>query len=157
MKIIKTQRLILREIEIEDAKDIYFVAHNKEVAEFLPYIYFENMYEVKHFINRIKENTIYEGQFVIISKNEVVGLITYIKLVNKTIEIKVIIAEKHRGNGYAVEAIQALKDALKVKSSGKGCTLICAKNNEASRNMIKKLNPRSQDKYEGNFQVFVIN
>ena len=157
MDIIKTRRLILKKLEREDAKEYFKISHDEKVAMFLSYAYCKDMNEALSFVNSICENTIYKGDFGIINRmNQLIGLVTYEKVNYKTIKFNIFIGEKFRGNSYASEAIQAVKEALQVKSSARNYTVICSRTN-ASKRMIEKLRGKEVlDDSNEKFQIVLI-
>ncbi len=116
--IIETDRLILRQYNLNDVDDIVEGLNNLNVTRWLagaPYPYTQEDAEV--FINRSINDKLYNFAVVLKSENKVIGgtQLTNINTINGTAGGGIWINEKYWGKGYGTEAFGArIKYAFEV-------------------------------------------
>lgn len=122
--IIETNRLILRELNIDDAKNFYELNLNPNVVKYTGDKAFANVTEAKKFLENYKDyKTNGFGRWAVIDKSngEFLGWcgLKYVQQLNET-DIGFRFFEKHWGKGFATESAKAcLKfgfEKLKLKS-----------------------------------------
>jgi len=142
--IILGRRIYLRNLTIEDAKQIQKICHDKSVHKFtrVPY-----PYKIKDAFSFIKrgnsKNNTNEIIFGIINKEtkELMGTISFVRINKKDnkSEIGYMIGKKFRNKGYVTEAAKLLLEYGFKKFKFNKIYINCAKENEASKKVIKKL------------------
>ena len=134
--LIETNRLILREISIDDAKDIYEYAKNKNVSENAGFKAHENIEETKSIIETVLK--IASLAIVYKENNFVVGVITLSKKLEGIYELGYSLNEDYWNKGIMTEAATALIDyafrELNAYEIDAGCFL----NNTRSERVLLK-------------------
>ena len=116
--IIETDRLILRQWNLEDVNDVVEGLNNLNVTKWLaqvPFPYTEE--DAQNFINKSIENNLYNFAIVLKEENKVIGgtQLTNIDFHNGTAGGGIWISEKYWGQGYGTEAFGArIKYAFEV-------------------------------------------
>lgn len=116
--IIETDRLILRQWNMDDIDDMVEGLNNINVTKWLagaPFPY--TVKDAENFIKQTIENNLYNFAIVLKSENKVIGgtQLTNISLVNGTAGGGIWINENYQGNGYGSEAFGArIKFAFEV-------------------------------------------
>lgn len=116
--IIETERLILRQYQLEDINDVVEGLNNLNVTKWLqgaPFPYTEQ--DALNFINRSLGNNLYNFAIVLKSENKVIGgtQLTNVDFHNGTAGGGIWIIEKYWGHGYGTEAFGArIKYAFEV-------------------------------------------
>lgn len=116
--IIETDRLILRQWQIEDVADSVEGLNNLNVSKWLaqvPYPYTEE--DAKSFINKSIQNNLYNFAIVLKEENKVIGgtQLSNISFVHGTAGGGIWLNEKYQGKGYGTEAFGArIKYAFEV-------------------------------------------
>ena len=116
--IIETERLFLRQHNLDDVNDIVEGLNNINVTKCLegaPYPYTEQ--DAIHFIKKSLDNNLYNFAIVLKSENKVIGgtQLTNVDLFNGTAGGGIWISEKYWGKGYGTEAFGArIKYAFEV-------------------------------------------
>lgn len=135
---IETERLTLRTLISEDAKDVFEWVSDPIVNKYMPYSLYQNVNEVEDWISSLEET---ENTFAFCLKNtgKVIGSgsITFNKNRN-AYELGYNLNQKYWGKGYATEASKAL---IIWAYSDLGAHDFCANHaneNVASGNVIKK-------------------
>ncbi len=137
-KIIETERLILRPLVIEDAKDVFEWVADPIVNRYMPYALYQNIYQVEEWITSLAEN-----------KNEF-GF--YLKEAHKVIGSGSITFSEERGEyalgynlnrnfwgrGYAAEASKAMLRWASNNLGAKDFYAIRANENVASGKVLEK-------------------
>ncbi len=116
--VIKTERLILRFMRVEDTHDIFInINHDKDVLEYFIDKYREKEEEMTldKTINYCLENERYLFAIELKETHEVIGMIlqcsTASKIFNSS-EVGYAIGKKHWNKGYVTEALKAMIDFL---------------------------------------------
>lgn len=143
--ILETDRLILRKITLNDAKDIFEYAKDEEVAKWVTWPAHKSIDDTIQFINSVlddyKKNT---HLCLVLERKEdkkVIGTVGFVSFFidhDKT-ELGYIVGAKYWGNGYATEAAKKL---LEFGFNELGLHRIQANvfiPNEASKKVLKKL------------------
>lgn len=116
--IIETERLILRQWNLDDVDDIVEGLNNLNVSKWLagaPYPY--TIEDAKKFINNTIENNLYNFAIILKEENKVIGgtQISNISYANGTAGGGIWLNEKYQGHGYGTEAFGArIKYAFEV-------------------------------------------
>lgn len=122
--ILETNRLILRELNIDDAKNFYELNLNPNVVKYTGDKAFANVAEAQIFLNNYKDYEINGfGRWAVIDKSngEFLGWcgLKYVQELNET-DIGFRFFEKHWGKGFATESAKACLEfgfeKLKLKS-----------------------------------------
>ena len=140
------KRISLRQMKMDDAQAVFNYRSDSETNRYQGWIP-ENIEEVNEFIeNRIaKEINIPATwfQFVIIRKenDEVIGDIGvhFIEGKNDTVEIGCTIAKNYHGNGYAIEALDAIIDFLYGEFGKKKIIAEIEQGNDKAVRLIERL------------------
>ena len=137
-RIIQTERMILRPINKNDAKDIFEWVSDPVVNKYMPYSLYENIGQVEEWIESLVEE---ENNFVFELKDtkKVIGSgsITFEPSRN-AYELGYNLNRNYWGNGYASEASKAM---IKWAYATLGARDFCSNHataNMASGNVIKK-------------------
>ena len=119
---IETERLIIRDFELEDADALYKIKYDKQVLEFLPGLIKRNasiddIKEAIQYFDSVKDQGNYEREilYAVVLKeiNTIIGAVAVSK--NKFLyepEVGWMIRHEFCGKGYASEAAYALTDHL---------------------------------------------
>lgn len=110
---IKTNRLILRQIKIEDAKAMYNNwANDNDVTKYLSWNPHQSVDDTKKIIiSWINQyNNDYYFHWVIEYNNDVIGTISLFNLVNNSLELGYCISKKYWNRGLTTEAAHAVID-----------------------------------------------
>ncbi len=145
---LQTKRLILREITIDDAKNLIKNINNLNISKWLlavPYPY--TMKDAKWWINHCKEKskekprTSYEFAVELKSEPEVIGGfgITNIKIDQGTADLGYWLAEKHWRKGYAKEGVSKLIEYAFEKLKLRRLAIPAFATNPASNALAKSL------------------
>jgi len=133
---LETERLILRNITLDDASDIYEYAKNKKVSDEAGFKAHESIEETKSVI----ETVLKISSLAIVYKktNMVIGVITLSKKLDGIYELGYSLEEKYWGKGIMTEATKALVDyafrVLNAYEIDAGCFL----NNYRSERVLLK-------------------
>ena len=134
--LLETDRLILREISIDDAKDIYEYAKNKNVSENAGFKAHESIEETKSVI----ETVLKLSSLAIVYKenNFVVGVITLSKKLDGIYELGYSLNEDYWNLGIMTEASKALIDYAFKELNAYEIDAGCFLNNERSERVLLK-------------------
>ena len=116
--IIETERLILRQWNMDDINDVVEGLNNLNVTKWLagaPFPY--TIEDAKHFIQKTIDNDLYNFAIILKSENKAIGgtQLTNVSLDNGTAGGGIWINEKYQGFGYGSEAFGArIKYAFEV-------------------------------------------
>lgn len=116
--VIETERLILRQWNMDDIDDIVEGLNNINVTKWLagaPFPY--TIEDAKHFVQKTIDNDLYNFAIILKSENKAIGgtQLTNVDLFNGTAGGGIWISEKYWGKGYGSEAFGArIKYAFEV-------------------------------------------
>lgn len=111
--ILETERLILRQLKIEDANAMYSYASNDDVTKFVLWDSHTSLEQTKQFlqfmIDKYKQEN-YAWAVTLKNSDEFIGTIDYVMLDNNEHigEIGYALSHLHWGKGYMSEAAQAI-------------------------------------------------
>jgi len=140
--IIETDRLILRELATEDAREIYNLNQDPEVVKYVKSSPFESIDDARVFLegyDRYKKEGMGRWACIIKETNEFIGWCGLIMEESGDVDLGFRLYRKNWGNGYATEAAKA---CLKYGFEELGLKRIVASalaENKASINVIEKL------------------
>ncbi len=156
---LETDRLYLKKISPEHAKDMYKYSSDPEVTKYLTWSCHSSEKETERYINLLQKKYA-SGAFndwgVVLKENgRFIGTCGYTSFdyTNKTAEIGYVLARDMWGNGYAAEA------AKKVMEFGRetfGLQGFCAKmieGNDASLSVMKKCGMKLQGVYKNSMFI----
>lgn len=139
---IKTKRLILRSMTLNDVNDIYDYSKNTMLSQFM---YHRRNGELEQIVNYVNENIKQDNignkdslTLSIVLDNKVIGEVALL-FFDEGIEIFWIINDKYQRLGYAYEASSAFIDYIKSNTSIKMISAHCDTRNIASKNLMEKL------------------
>ncbi|MBE7074880.1 MAG: GNAT family N-acetyltransferase [Clostridiales bacterium] len=147
MKILyETERLIIREWQTKDYKDLYEYASNPIVSKFLSFKPYTNIEEAKERIKKMRKNysknTYLRAYAISLKENgKVIGSIDiddYLPKADGIIEIGYILNEKFQGKGYMTEALVNMFKYIKHNNIAK--RIVCKHDtlNIKSGNVMKR-------------------
>ena len=140
--IFETDRLILRELTTEDARDMYNLNQDPEVVKYVKNSPFESIDDARVFLegyDRYKKEGMGRWACIIKENNEWIGWCGLITEKSGEVDLGFRLYRKNWGNGYATEAAKA---CLKYGFEELGLARIIAcsmPDNKASINVIEKL------------------
>ena len=139
--IIKTNRLILKDISLIDQEAFIDIICNEEVSLTYMVPIFKDKQEIINLFNRFIKLSNDENRFVygIYLNNKLIGLINDVQINNDEIELGYVISPTYKNNGYATEALSNCINTLfdigyKVVKTG------AFKENKASIKVMEKCN-----------------
>lgn len=142
--ILKTERLTLRQLSIDDKQDIFALRSDPEINEFLGRKICETNEEAINFINKINDN-IKEGHsfywaITLTGSNTLVGTICLFDFSteNDSCEIGYELMTKFQGQGIMTEAIQAVIDYVFHTLKLEKILAVTHYKNQSSTNLLLK-------------------
>lgn len=137
--ILKTERLLLRPIEIEDAPSVYRWTHSEEVTKYLFYLPNLTLEDTERLVSKwVKKRRNYE--WVLLEGEDVFGEIQVIKdLPQDGFEIGYESREDRWGNGYVKEGLIAVFHFLFEEAGYSYGYAITRKENERSKGLLRHL------------------
>jgi ribosomal-protein-alanine N-acetyltransferase len=139
--IIKTNRLILKDISLIDQESFIDIICNEEVSLTYMVPTFKDKQEIINLFNRFIKLSNDENRFVygIYLNNKLIGLINDVEINNDEIELGYVISPIYKNNGYATEVLSNCINTLfdigyKVVKTG------AFKENKASIKVMEKCN-----------------
>ena len=104
---LKTNRLIIKEIEEKDEAEMLEILSNEEVKKTYMIPDYEDLNGYKKLFNTLKNLSINPDKFVrgIFLNDTLIGFINDVEIVEKSMELGYVISPKHKGNGYMTEAL----------------------------------------------------
>lgn len=155
-KNIRTERLLLRKFNENDAKGIFETwTNDSEVAKYMVWDSHENINETEEWLRKCLSKydklDIYNWGIELKSNRKLIGSISANKLENDNdcYEIGYAIGKEHWTKGYATEALNGVINFLKEEVGIKNFFCRHAKENKASGSVIKKVGFKYKGK--GNF------
>lgn len=111
--IIKTERMELHSISVNDADNLIDILTDKEIALTYMVPQFKSKDEAYKLFERIMQLSLSEiFVYGIYLNNELIGLINEVDKDGSQIELGYVVSAKHQGNGYATEALKHSINAL---------------------------------------------
>lgn len=113
-KLIETERLILRRIELGDVDSVYEYAHREEVAMYVTFYPHQSVEDSKEIVSKWVQEYVdeYIVRYAITLKDTgvLIGVCDYLRQDENenSAEIGIVVNPNYAGNGYATEAIRAL-------------------------------------------------
>ncbi len=144
---LETERLIIRNWQPKDYKDLFEFASDKEVTKYLLYETYTSEQQAVERINSLLE-TYKEsdqiGDFAIELKkeNKVIGSLCLTKKTEKAggiIELGWSLNRKYQGFGYMTESISSLLKYIKTNHLAKRIVAVCDAENTKSSNVMKRI------------------
>lgn len=142
---IETDRLFLRQFELDDLEDIYNNwQSDDEYYEFLPNFPAKNLKEAEEsllsWIRGYEDLTNYRWAIVLKKEKKVIGNIKVVRVIDgiDCVEIGYGVCKRYWGKGIMTEALSAVKDYLFDKVQVNKILARCDTRNEASRQVMIK-------------------
>ena len=140
-KTIKTKRLVLRQFTESDAQEIFDGFVNEE-----DFLYYANKKKrtIQEEIDSLKEikekyNNLEYYNWLITLDNKAIGAIHLnVDNYNESVEVNYAIDNRHKGNGYMTEALEAVKHYCLNKLNANRIYGGCEINNIASKRVMEK-------------------
>ena len=140
---IETKRLIIKEFNIDMAKDVHKNSLDEDNKKFVPDEVFETVDEAKEVISFLMEQ--YQGEdgpfvypVIIKETKENIGYVQMIKMESFEWEVGYHIAKRYTGLGYATEAICSFLPVIAKKLGISSILGICLSENIASKKVLNK-------------------
>ena len=144
--ILKTERLTLRQLSIDDHQDIFALRSDPEINEFLGRQICETKEEAISFINKVNDN-IKEGNsfywaITLAESNIIVGTICLFDFSTEddSCEIGYELMTKFQGQGIMTEAVQVVIDYVFHTLKLKKILAVTHYKNQSSTNLLLKFN-----------------
>lgn len=147
---IKTQRLLLRPLSVNDLEEVHEYAGNKEITKYMLYLPNNSKKETFEVLKKAEENwnkkELTACEFAIVLDDKVIGDISVSRYENDdTADLGWIINPKYQGKGYATEAAIAVKDFAFNVLKYKKLIAQCDYRNNASSKLMEKLGMTLKD------------
>ena len=145
MKAIKTERLILRPLKLEDAESMFEYTSDLEMTQFVSWEPHKSLEDSKEFINSVlgeyeAKNSGPYGIFLKTAPYYIIGTIGLRVAGHKfEAELSYALARRYWQQGITYEAASALVDRAFTEHKFKRIMATCAKENIASKRLMKKL------------------
>lgn len=116
MMSIETERLVIRNFDLDDTKKVFQMSQEKLMKDFLPDQVYENLEHTKEIIDflmsKYEEISIVKGLPYVLgielkATGELIGHVG-LSLIDKGVEIGYAIEADHHGKNYATEAVKAM-------------------------------------------------
>ncbi|KAN0028366.1 hypothetical protein ACTFIV_010210 [Dictyostelium citrinum] len=150
MKNIETERLILRDMKLEDKYDIFRYRSDSETNKYQGWIP-KTLDDVEEFIKRNpsefnKPDTWYQLIIICKESNSIVGDIGihFIDMINKQVEIGITLNKLFQKRGYAIESLNALIEYLFKSLYKHRITASLDPNNKSSIKLFEQLHFRKE-------------
>lgn len=147
---IKTKRLLLRPLTMDDLKTTHIYSSDEENTKYMFFLPNKSINDTYDFLKRVtdewqkKSPNFYE--FAIVLNGRHIGAVSlYLDAEHKIGEIGWIIDKHYHKNGFAFEAASALKDFAFSKLQLKKIVAHCDYRNTASQNLMKKIGMTLED------------
>ena len=117
VKTLETERLVLRPLQLEDAKTVYESwTSDDEVSRYVRWSTHKNINETIEYINNTieknKQDNYFEWGIVLKEENQLMGAIAAFPSEEGRIELGYNIAKKYWRNGYTTEALKRVMEYL---------------------------------------------
>lgn len=156
---IKTERLLLREMYLSDAEDIYEYASNPANTKYVLFPPHYSLADTYAYINSLYnvENVGYQFTWAIVINDKVIGCVDLIyNKEREEVELGYILSMKYWHKGYATEASLAVIDFAR-KIGLKSIFGVCFSVNEASRRVLERCGMHFERKIENYHDNRLIN
>lgn len=141
---IKTERLLLRPVEMADLEATYAYASDIENTRYMMYLPYESMEEtqqaIQDSVDQWKSARPTHWEFAVMKDGEQIGGVTLYFVGEGEFELGWVLSKRHWHHGYAAEAAQALIDYACQNLNAKRIFAGCDKENTASENVMRRLN-----------------
>ena len=141
---IRTERLVLRPVNMEDLHSTHAYASDLENTRFMMFLPYASMEETEEVIRRSvaqwQLDAPHHHEFAILRDGGHIGSITLYFFDDRTEgELGWILHKKYWGNGYVAEAAKAMLDYAKNCCGMRRVIACCDSENAASRRVMEKL------------------
>jgi ribosomal-protein-alanine N-acetyltransferase len=150
--ILFTDRLKLRPLTIDDAKDMFEYTSQPEAARFLSWNPHEKLEETKRFLENVvalyeNNNTEFSWAIELIDTGKMIGVVKLFEISknNQRAEVSYILNSRFQGKGYINEAISAVINFAFTEMKLLRVQARCTSDNKASEKVMQKANMQ----YEG--------
>lgn len=148
---IKTERLTLRHMTVDDAENMHAYASDVENTKYMVFFPHKSIRQTRDFVEKIISEYTAESpdfyELAVCLEGKMIGHVSMYML-DDGAELAWIICKKYWGMGYATEAARGL---MKYGREEMGITRFCAMcdyRNEASRKVIEKLGMKKESEGE---------
>lgn len=170
---IRTQRLLLRPIGLQDLQTAFAYAGDAENTKLMTFLPDDDISQTRQFLERCerqwqKQQPDYYEFAIVADGKHIGGVGIYLDLCRSTAELGWILNKEYHGMGYATEAARAVFDFAVQQLGVTHFVAHCDSENKASQNVMSKLglncigcaNGRrnkgsSEDRIEMTFELFV--
>lgn len=153
---LKTERLSLRPLGPEDLEQVWEYAGDSESIKYMVYFPHENQVETLHFLEEARKEWEKEHpqfyEFAVLLEEQIIGEVSLWMEADGCAEIGWMLNKRYRGQGYAVEAAEAL---MKFASEWLGVgrlTACCDTRNAASVRVMEKLGMKLEKEQERKYE-----
>jgi ribosomal-protein-alanine N-acetyltransferase len=138
-----TERLLLRKPVTEDAVPIFEeYAQDEEITQFLTWVPHQSIQDTKAFIKRCslswKKGTAFPWTIIRKADNQLLGMIEIVAIDQSGVNIGYVLARPFWGQGYMMEALQALIQWAMEQNDIYRVWAICDVNNISSTRVMEK-------------------
>lgn len=140
-----SERLLIRPVEQADLEAVYSIHVDEQVNQFLPYDTWTQWSDALAWLERVEtRRTIAEAEQFVIRKRcgqQLVGtcIVFDFDASDQSFELGYVLHRDHWGNGYMLEACQALVDELLSMSELEAVRAVVKTENKSSLNLLSKL------------------
>ena len=139
---IKSERLLLRNLCLNDAPDMFEFTSQPEVSQFLTWEYHKSIKDDERFIESCMANDSklsYHIGIELVEERKLIGCIHVygVSLLHKRAEISFIISPTFQGMGYGTEAVNTLIDNLFCQGFIRVQALCIPQNSKSEKLMIR--------------------
>ena len=157
--ILFTERLKLRPLTIDDAKDMFEYTSFKDSTKFVSWHPHIKIEETIHFLENVVPiygtiNTEFSWGIELIEKKKMIGVVKLfdVSMNNKRAEVSYILNQNYQGKGFINEALQKVIDFAFNEMGLNRVQARCANDNIGSEKVMQKANM----KYEGLLEKYWI-
>lgn len=151
--VVKTERLILRKITMEDGEDIFLLRSNAAAMKYIHKPRLNSMDEAKELISKLNEPHRIHWGITLKDPGKIIGIIGYHKIANKhyRAEIGYMLHPQFWNTGLMSEAIGKIIDFGFSKMKLHSIEAIINPNNHLSRQILKKFRFIKEAYFKENF------
>lgn len=143
---LKTDRIRLSKLVVEDANDIFAYASDDEVTEFLMWKTHESIEDtasyIQYCINSLADEKVITWGIRNVIDNKLLGTIDLSEYEENIYEIGYVISKKYWGKGYATEATKEIINYVKSNDETKEIVGIAFEGNYGSIKVLEKCGMR---------------